>query len=81
MRARTHTVLAAAAVLALAAGPSAAPALAAPPATASAADGRAPDGAALRSALDGSRTSTPPPPSCGSATPTVTGTAARACAT
>ncbi|NEC71136.1 peptidase, partial [Streptomyces rochei] len=44
MRARTHTVLAASAVLALAAGPSAAPALAAPPATASAADGRAPDG-------------------------------------
>ncbi|MET9715984.1 serine hydrolase domain-containing protein [Streptomyces rochei] len=53
MRARTHTVLAASAVLALAAGPSAAPALAAPPATASAADGRAPDGAALRTALDG----------------------------
>ncbi|MGC9498648.1 serine hydrolase domain-containing protein [Streptomyces sp. WG7] len=54
MRARTHSVLAASVVLALAAGPLAAPAFAAPPATASRSavqDG--PNEAALRAALAG----------------------------
>ncbi|MFJ8810184.1 serine hydrolase domain-containing protein [Streptomyces sp. NPDC102490] len=54
MRARTHTVLAASVVLALAAGPLAAPALAAPPAPASgSADRQGPAGEALRAALAG----------------------------
>ncbi|MFE9058402.1 serine hydrolase domain-containing protein [Streptomyces mutabilis] len=54
MRARTHSVLAASVVLALAAGPLAAPAFAAPPATASrSADQDGPDEAALRAALAG----------------------------
>jgi D-alanyl-D-alanine carboxypeptidase len=54
MRARTHSVLAASVVLALAAGPLAAPAIAAPPATASrSADQDGPNEAALRAALAG----------------------------
>ncbi|MDG9692129.1 serine hydrolase [Streptomyces sp. DH17] len=54
MRARTHSVLAASVVLALAAGPLAAPAFAAPPATASrSADQDGPNEAALRAALAG----------------------------
>ncbi|KPC80500.1 peptidase [Streptomyces sp. NRRL WC-3753] len=54
MRARTHSVLAASVVLALAAGPLAAPAFAAPPATASrSADQRGPAEEALRAAIAG----------------------------
>jgi D-alanyl-D-alanine carboxypeptidase len=54
MRARTHSVVAASVVLALAVGPLAAPAFAAPPATASrSADQDGPNGAALRAALAG----------------------------
>ncbi|MEV5816217.1 serine hydrolase domain-containing protein [Streptomyces mutabilis] len=54
MRARTHSVLAASVVLALAAGPLAAPAFAAPPATASrSVDQDGPNEAALRAALAG----------------------------
>ncbi|MGW4550480.1 serine hydrolase domain-containing protein [Streptomyces violaceorubidus] len=54
MRARTHAVLAASVVLALAAGPLAAPAFAAPPAPASSsADQRGPDEEALRAAIAG----------------------------
>ncbi|WP_369179821.1 serine hydrolase domain-containing protein [Streptomyces mutabilis] len=54
MRARTHSVLAASVVLALAVGPLAAPAFAAPPATASrSADQDGPNEAALRAALSG----------------------------
>ncbi|MCW8121278.1 MULTISPECIES: serine hydrolase domain-containing protein [Streptomyces violaceoruber group] len=54
MRARSHAVLAASVVLALAAGPLAAPAFAAPPAPASrSADQRGPDEEALRAAVAG----------------------------
>ncbi|MGV9897391.1 peptidase, partial [Streptomyces tendae] len=54
MRARSHAVLAASVVLALAAGPLAAPAFAAPPAPASRfADQRGPAEEALRAAIAG----------------------------
>ncbi|MFB6554397.1 serine hydrolase domain-containing protein [Streptomyces sp. NPDC056405] len=54
MRARTHSVLAASVVLALAAGPLAAPAFAAPPAAAArSVDQDGPNEEALRAALDG----------------------------
>ncbi|WP_121710361.1 serine hydrolase domain-containing protein [Streptomyces sp. E5N91] len=54
MRARSHAVLAASVVLALTAGPLAAPAFAAPPAPAShSADQRGPDEEALRAAITG----------------------------